>query len=1305
MRNEDYSLLRHIPDLSNVSSGFGSEGEPSFSFQIPSRTQLDNEDLLLHDNGGDFFRGANGEEYSLLNATPAPSQHHQQQQQTTATAPVSLEALKLNIASTYTSTSASVLVDSPKKNLLLQEKPKRNLLPTDDDDFNDAYSTPKRLAKLKSDLEIFSETEWTPTRSGSMEAENLVSGFIPSQPISVTTSTCEEQRAVETKNMTSDIDLRPVQRTVTSANVEAEPSVGSCDDESGGESQSNEMKKPSTVVGKQMKQKEQSGKKPNSTMKQGQPEPEIRLPPPSSVPKSTRSRSSKYPPTSEHLKPSVSPVPRASNPPTYNTSSPPLTSRTSPSKSTISRHHVSFSTVNDTVCVTSLSPVTPKTPHNQTNEAHSTSRPNTDLASHSSSDPPSSLPDAIHESASDPATTNSSPLETLAPVTQDVGEAQTVEEPPRTSELSLLKETIHEHPTGHTDAPVDGLGKPKPDSFVEKRGGEGKRVVMRGGKAELVKNKEKEKRVEEKELTAKKSRLQVQSAIPTAVKGAGAVDVRRKQVLLDDLGNEDRDKKKQPSGTSAPYATTVITDLSATPSQMQNNPDPHLIATSTVHHTSTTDTTLTPTSKGCTDDTAPGSSSPQHDATHTHTHSNHDRQPERADHAELSTISQLSPVKAKPAPSETQSASTCFSAPDNMDTRSPDAQVIPAAGSRVSLGKRVSPSSAAGEVEGERKEGEERCEETERPPKKRQRLPSAGGHALRPPPQLPSVGTRTRMRDEERQGEQPKQPQPTAKNPRGHAPTANATITYKRASAVDVGKKQKSTDSLLVKDDGDRKRKVKPSSSKQPLSLNSSETRKPISSASISTVNTVPIVQDTNLQTQSNPEPVVGPTTTSGAISMPMECTSHFSSESSQSHRHNEEVYPHLDLAGGCERDRDDPDKPLTVSQLSPRKLAPTESPSTSSELHMALSTLDEGGTEDTDTPANDHHDEGPGATTAATNSSSRSSLGKRASVDTAAGKRDEEGDGGSERPRKKARVPSAAPRASQPPSRTRGAVMRRVVSDSAPVPISERVRARRMEKEQAMKEIGKEKGVAGSGPVVSGSGSVSTRRKAITNTKPFEFNFRTDSRAAEKAERQRQQHHQRSTTTSSSASTSTSVSAFTNATASTSTRTSTKPFEFNFKTDLRAAERAERQQQRATSTSSSTSVNGKLPSTFTSSVHKIPDFKVSHAQLDSAFAARKSQLTPVVPISMEMHTEVRAQQRAEFELVLKEKERKREEMEELRRQEEREEEEREVREIRRRIDEVNKARARPVPEWYYDRDKGNGSADTEEVEKEGSLK
>ncbi|KAG7087812.1 hypothetical protein E1B28_013752 [Marasmius oreades] len=152
---------------------------------------------------------------------------------------------------------------------------------------------------------------------------------------------------------------------------------------------------------------------------------------------------------------------------------------------------------------------------------------------------------------------------------------------------------------------------------------------------------------------------------------------------------------------------------------------------------------------------------------------------------------------------------------------------------------------------------------------------------------------------------------------------------------------------------------------------------------------------------------------------------------------------------------------------------------------------------------------------------------------------------------------------------------------------------------------------------------------------------------------------------------------------------TNTKPFEFRFRTDMRVAER-QRQQQRSISSSASasasagSSVNAKVPSGFSSSVHPIPDFKSSHAQLDSALALRRSQVTPVIPISMGMHTEVRAQQRAEFDLVLREKERQREEMEEARRKEEREEEEREVREIRRRIDEVNKARARPVPEWYY---------------------
>ncbi|PCH34280.1 hypothetical protein WOLCODRAFT_148344 [Wolfiporia cocos MD-104 SS10] len=140
-----------------------------------------------------------------------------------------------------------------------------------------------------------------------------------------------------------------------------------------------------------------------------------------------------------------------------------------------------------------------------------------------------------------------------------------------------------------------------------------------------------------------------------------------------------------------------------------------------------------------------------------------------------------------------------------------------------------------------------------------------------------------------------------------------------------------------------------------------------------------------------------------------------------------------------------------------------------------------------------------------------------------------------------------------------------------------------------------------------------------------------------------------------------------------------TRPIAFHFYSDARAEAR------RAAG-------SGEAPPPPHASL-AIPDFKALHAAHESALAARRAQVAPVVPMEVEFATDVRARERERFEEGRRARERELEaQMEERRRQRALEEEE-EVRELRRRA----VPRAHEVPEWYAHAPKRTGKAKRED--------
>lgn len=144
----------------------------------------------------------------------------------------------------------------------------------------------------------------------------------------------------------------------------------------------------------------------------------------------------------------------------------------------------------------------------------------------------------------------------------------------------------------------------------------------------------------------------------------------------------------------------------------------------------------------------------------------------------------------------------------------------------------------------------------------------------------------------------------------------------------------------------------------------------------------------------------------------------------------------------------------------------------------------------------------------------------------------------------------------------------------------------------------------------------------------------------------------------------------------------STRPVEFNFASDLRIQQRMTR------STSSLSSSSGGNKSTR---AHPIPDSGTIHAHINTSQAHRKENVHPVIAQPFHWATDERIKQRKEFDDMVKEKEREREQIEEQKRKEREEEKEREIRELRKRL--IPKAHV--VPDWYKDAPKKKKDEET----------
>lgn len=97
------------------------------------------------------------------------------------------------------------------------------------------------------------------------------------------------------------------------------------------------------------------------------------------------------------------------------------------------------------------------------------------------------------------------------------------------------------------------------------------------------------------------------------------------------------------------------------------------------------------------------------------------------------------------------------------------------------------------------------------------------------------------------------------------------------------------------------------------------------------------------------------------------------------------------------------------------------------------------------------------------------------------------------------------------------------------------------------------------------------------------------------------------------------------------------------------------------------------------------------HAAQESALAARKEQIMPVVPMEMELNTDVRARERGKYDEARRERELEIEQQMDERRRQRELEEEKEIRELRRRA----VPKANEVPEWYANAPKRTGKPKT----------
>ena len=94
---------------------------------------------------------------------------------------------------------------------------------------------------------------------------------------------------------------------------------------------------------------------------------------------------------------------------------------------------------------------------------------------------------------------------------------------------------------------------------------------------------------------------------------------------------------------------------------------------------------------------------------------------------------------------------------------------------------------------------------------------------------------------------------------------------------------------------------------------------------------------------------------------------------------------------------------------------------------------------------------------------------------------------------------------------------------------------------------------------------------------------------------------------------------------------------------------------------------------------HPAPDFKAMHTAFDASLAQRKENIRPVVPLSIQLETDIRMQERKRFDQRIKEKLKEKEEEEEKNRRLRQGEEERELKELRKKL----VIKAHEVPEWY----------------------
>ncbi|KDR85917.1 hypothetical protein GALMADRAFT_132545 [Galerina marginata CBS 339.88] len=132
-----------------------------------------------------------------------------------------------------------------------------------------------------------------------------------------------------------------------------------------------------------------------------------------------------------------------------------------------------------------------------------------------------------------------------------------------------------------------------------------------------------------------------------------------------------------------------------------------------------------------------------------------------------------------------------------------------------------------------------------------------------------------------------------------------------------------------------------------------------------------------------------------------------------------------------------------------------------------------------------------------------------------------------------------------------------------------------------------------------------------------------------------------------------------------------TRPVEFKLLTDSRLETRkGEHGKEPTNSQSRSRSQREAKP---------IPDFKALHAAQEAELAHRKENVHPTVPLSIKWETDHRLKERQKFDEKVREKEREQERLMEERRREREEQEAKELRELRKKAI----PKAHEVPEWY----------------------